>query len=489
MNLDIPGFSAKGAIAFFGLFHTSVAALAIGLSFVVFVFQIVGYRKRIVRYDLFAKRTQLFHVCIYNIGTINAIGLVFALSGLYPQFWEQLFVHFFWPFVIEEALFLLLATTVTFHYFFWEKLWGHKKLHIFLGAMLIPLFFLQMYIINGIGGFMLTPGFAEGEVSLSRGILGWDPAVMYNPSFLMLQLHRSFATISYAGFFMAGWCGVRLYLTKSKQKVDYYEDCGRLAFYIAMAAFLSLPVIGYFYSWVLQFEAEDAFWNLMFGRGDIVVGGIDTWWLKHVFVAAMLGASLTYTGRTDRSTGPFSIPKVMIWAIAGFYFVFYMAMGMVMTWAFFVWMLVSAVASAFLTWHLLSYHKGSGRAVFLIMGILAFSTVMLGGYAREASRPRFVDRIAHYDNVYVPQERARFLMVPVDPDEIARLPAPPVAEEIGAAQLIRDRCTSCHTLDRVRGYAKDDWERIVKVMRVYGTKLNDEEAAKVTAHLEAGEPY
>lgn len=481
------GIPARWIIAFFALFHTSVASLAIGIAFIVMVAQIIGYRKRIYRYDLFAKRTQLFQVCIYNVGTINAIGFVFVLSGLFPQFWVHLMNNFFWPFVVEEFLFLLLAITLTFHYFFWEKLWGHKKMHILIGSMLIPFFFLQVYIINAIGGFMLTPGYEEAEASLRVGILGYDFKSFYNPSLLMLQFHRTFANISYAGFFMAGWCGVRLYFTKIKERKEYYEDCGRLSFNIAFTALLSLPVIGYFYSHVLKTDASEAFWNIMLGRGDVIVAGVDMWWLKHIFVAAMLGASISYFIRMSRSQAAFSLPGVMVYAISGFYLMFYMAMGMIMTWSFFFWMLVIAVGSGLLVQHLLSYHKGSGRAVFLYMGIAAFLTVILGGWAREAGRPRFVDRIANYDDVYVPQERQRYLYQDISPEEIAKLPVTPPTP--GAAQLIQKHCARCHSLDRMRGYNRNDWERVVNVMRIYGTRLTDDEAAQITKHLAEGKSY
>lgn len=486
-HMPFLGIPPKWVIAFFGLFHTSVGSLAIGLAFIVTVSQIIGYRKRYYRYDLFAKRTQLFHVCIYNVGTINAIGLVFALSGLFPQFWVHLMNNFFWPFVIEEFLFLLLAVTITFHYFFWDKMWGHKRMHIFLGSLLIPFFFLQIYIINAIGGFMLTPGYQEAEATLRAGIIGYDLKSLYNPSFLMLQLHRSFASISYAGFFMAGWCGIRLYSTKVKEKIAYYEDCGRLSFNIAFAALLSLPVIGYFYSHVLKVDAPDAFWNIMLGRGDVFLGGVDTWWLKHLIVAAMLGAALGLYSRMSRSQDVTSLPAVMVYGIAGFYLMFYVAMGMVMTWAFFFWTVALAVGSALLGRHLVSYHKGSGRAIFLYMGILSFMTVLLGGYVREAGRPRFVERISNTNEVYVPQERQQYLFLPVKPGEIEQMPVR--SPEDDTAELIRKRCGRCHGLDRLRTYPGKDWERVVRVMRIYGTRLTDEEAAKITAHLQGEKSY
>lgn len=487
MNIEVPYIGAKWVIGFTGLFHTAVGALAIGLAFVVTVAQIVGYLKRDRRYDLLGKRIQLIHVCIYNIGTVVAIGLVFALSGLYPQFWSQLFVHLFWTIMVEELIFFLLATTVSFHYFFWDYMWGHKKLHIFLGALLNPLFLLQFYIINGIGSFMLTPGFQEGQASLSRGILGWDKMAFYNPSFLMLTLHRAFANVAYGGFVVAGLCGVGLYLTTREKIKGYYEDGGRLAYYIGFFAFLSLPIIGYFYAHVLKVYANEAYVNLMWGKGDVVAGGIDWWWLKHLCVALMMGMSLVYFRRAAKLQTPFTLPAVMVYSIATFYLMFYIGMGMVMTWKFFWVSLAIAIGGAVLARHLLNYHQNSPRGIYLVVGILSFMTVTLGGYVREASRPRFVNRISHYDKVYIPTERQPYLMVPVRPEDIPKPPEP--KKPLEAVRLIRERCIGCHTLDRVKAYRLENWDLILRQMQAYGLKLSVQEAETIVSHLEAKKPY
>lgn len=494
-HIEFPVLGAKWAIGTTALAHVAVGALAIGFAFIVTVMQIVGYLKKDRRYDLMAKRVQLIHVCIYNIGTILAIGLIFCLSGLFPQFWSQIFHHLFWPMIVEEFLFFLLATTLTFHYFFWEYMWGHKRLHIFLGALLTPLFLLQFYIINGMGAFMLTPGFQEAETSLSKGILGWDTAAFYNPSFLMLTVHRALANIAYGGFVVAAICGVLLYVIKSEKRQGYYEDTARLAFYTAFIMLLSLPIIGYFYAYVLRYHANAAYVNLMWGRGDVVALGINWWWMKHLSVATMMGMCLAYfQSLNKRGTHSFAMPSVMIWGIALFYTMFYFAMGMIMTWKFFFWMLAFGVGGAALAAHLMSYHGGSPRAVFLIVGILSFITVMLGGYSREASRPRFVNRISHYDKVYIPKERAPYLMVDVRPEDIPPMPTrpkpPPEAEPgQGPVWLIRERCSACHTLQRVKNYKLKNWRLIVRQMRAYGLKLTGTEARTVTEHLETGKPY
>ena len=335
---------------------------------------------------------------------------------------------------------------------------------------------------------MLTPGFLEAQASLSKGILGWDKQAFYNPSFLMLTFHRAFANFSYGAFIVAGLCGIQLYRANSDKVQQFYEKGGRLAFVIGFIALLSLPIIGYFYAYVLKYEANQAFVNLMWGKGDVVAGGIDWWWLKHICVAGMLAMALTYFWRERKAETILSIPWIMVVTIGMFYLMFYLAMGMIMTWAFFWWMLTIAIAGVVLTNHLMNSNQDSPRSFYVVVGILSLLTVVLGGYAREASRPRFVNRIAHYDEIYVPTERQPYLMVDVDPTEIPPLPEP-AEKPPEIVQLIRQKCIGCHTLERVKNYRLDNWELIVEQMRAYGLKLSTSEAQKITDHLKAQKPY
>jgi len=499
--IRFPG-GAKFSIGFLGIFHTSVGSLAIGFAFIVTVLQIVAYVRKDNRFDMLAKRVQLWHVCIYNIGTINAIGLVFALSGLFPQFWSQIFVQFFWTMILEELLFFMLATTLTLHYFFWDTMWGHKKLHIFMGALLTPMFFLQFFIINGMSSYMLTPGFAEGQVSNwsgTAGILGWDKLAFYNPTFLMLTLHRTAANFAYAGFVVAGICGIWLYRAQQGKIQSRYESGGRLAFKVAFTCFLLLPIIGFFYAWVLKYHGREAYDNLMIGRGDVVAGGIDWWWVKQLIVASMIGLGLVFSRRASKSKDEFTIPMPAVYVVALIYLLFYLGMAIQMTWLFFWGSLAAAVLAGMLGSHLLNHHSGSGRAVFILMGILSFLTVCLGGYVREASRPRFIspsgeriagfNRIPAYENIYHPEERAgdlRMNIVRGTPPHAEDLPARPDRPDIKpetVEDLVSYRCISCHTLERVHLYKRSDWDRVVGRMRAYGMRLTDEEMQKIVNYL------
>jgi hypothetical protein len=271
--------------------------------------------------------------------------------------------------------------------------------------------------------------------------------------------------------------------------VSDYEDGGRLAFGVGFMAFLSLPIIGYFYAHMLMKHANEAYVNLMWGKGDIIAGGVDWWWVKHLCVATMLGASIRHFHGTSREESALPVPRIFVYAVGVFYFTFYAAMGMVMTWAFFWWMLTAAISGAFIAGHLRKSADGSPRGVYLLIGILSFATVMLGGYAREASRPRFENRISAHDKVYVPEERAPYLMVEIDPSDLPARPPIPAPEVEKAVVLIRRNCSGCHTLDRVKKYEPGDWSIIVEQMRAYGLKITNDEADAISAHLKSGEPY
>ncbi|MHC4628894.1 MAG: hypothetical protein ACYTDV_18095, partial [Planctomycetota bacterium] len=235
------------------------------------------------------------------------------------------------------------------------------------------------------------------------------------------------------------------------------------------------------------------------GRGDVIAGGIDWWWVKQLVVAAMIGMGLVFCRKASKSKDEFRISMPAVYTIALLYLMFYVGMGMQMTWRFFWGSLAAAVVAGMWGNHLINRYNGSGRAVFVLMGILSFLTVCLGGYVREASRPRFVspegknvagfNRIAAYDNIYRPEEQAKGLtirMVRGRPDYADELPARPDRPGIKAetpADLVSYRCISCHTLERIHVYKGTDWDRVVGRMRAYGMRLTDEEMQRIIVHL------
>ena len=62
-------------------------------------------------------------------------------------------------------------------------------------------------------------------------------------------------------------------------------------------------------------------------------------------------------------------------------------------------------------------------------------------------------------------------------------PAPP--STMSGAELLQERCTECHTLDRVESesHTQAEWEAEVEHMREYGADLTDEEAQTLVEYL------
>ncbi len=70
---------------------------------------------------------------------------------------------------------------------------------------------------------------------------------------------------------------------------------------------------------------------------------------------------------------------------------------------------------------------------------------------------------------------------PTPTETLAPLPPPSVS----GAELLQDRCSECHGLDRVQAASKTqaEWEATVDGMRDKGAELTDEEAQILTEYL------
>ena len=63
-------------------------------------------------------------------------------------------------------------------------------------------------------------------------------------------------------------------------------------------------------------------------------------------------------------------------------------------------------------------------------------------------------------------------------------PTDSILKTVPTDELIREKCSKCHSLDLVRDYKDDDWKDIVDRMIGLGTELTEQEAADIIAHLE-----
>ncbi len=55
----------------------------------------------------------------------------------------------------------------------------------------------------------------------------------------------------------------------------------------------------------------------------------------------------------------------------------------------------------------------------------------------------------------------------------------------GGSELVKSKCTLCHTIDRVNSAKKDKagWEQTIGRMRAKGAQMSDAEAAQIAEYL------
>ncbi len=122
------------------------------------------------------------------------------------------------------------------------------------------------------------------------------------------------------------------------------------------------------------------------------------------------------------------------------------------------------------------------RFVFAVL-CLAVSLPMLLACGQETetpSPPPTIPPAIVPSPTPAPPEPAAPSPIPSSPSQPAPSPAPP-----DGAALLQERCSVCHSLDRVRGARKgrEAWEQTVDRMIRRGAQLNEEERAVLIAYL------
>jgi hypothetical protein len=82
-----------------------------------------------------------------------------------------------------------------------------------------------------------------------------------------------------------------------------------------------------------------------------------------------------------------------------------------------------------------------------------------------------------------PAERATVTPIPPTPTP-SPVQSPTALPLASGPELLQDRCTACHGLDRVdHPHTRDQWESVVQLMKQYGAILTDDETQVLVDYL------
>jgi cytochrome bd-type quinol oxidase subunit 1 len=196
MDFPIREFAMGGGIliAVVATLHVVVAHFAVGGGLVMALLETAAVRRgdRPMR-DLVKRSSTILLLLSTVFGAISGVGIWFTIGVVHPAATSSLIHTFVWAWATEWAFFLLEVVTALAWVATWEKV--SPRTHLLLVWLYAFAAFLSLVVIQGILGFMLTPGSFPSTASFRDGFL--------NPTYLPGILFRTGVCLALAAAWMA----------------------------------------------------------------------------------------------------------------------------------------------------------------------------------------------------------------------------------------------------------------------------------------------
>lgn len=387
------------------IIHIFFAELFVGFALAAPVLQAWGARTGSPRMDRLAHSLTRFNVLTFSTGATFAVLFLVLLVGLYPQVTASLFTHFFYFIVIAMLSMGLALWGMYTYYYKWDRYSVlHKGRHILFGFSMGFFIWVWMVIMTGIDTFMTTGGGPTAAEITSGNVANFGVALqgIFNPMFVEMVLHRTFANLSWPAFALAAWASFMYIRSKTREDKAFYDWSTSVGLTWGVGFLMLQPFVGFGIAYAMKvsrpedpvspqaaggsFErlTEGATSNLLLMNTVMVVG-------LFVFsnVAMYLGA-----GRHPEGGGRVPIRFfALVAAVAGIYAIsplanfpfFYMRYIMMAVMAF-------ATLGAFLAYFRgrLQFEYGSPgtsyRVVLMGLGVLAAVVALNMGFMKSNSR-------------------------------------------------------------------------------------------------------
>ncbi|MDD3311670.1 cytochrome ubiquinol oxidase subunit I [Pseudodesulfovibrio sp.] len=179
-------------IALIAVFHVFVAHFAVGGGFFLPVFESMAYKRESpALLDYVKKHTKFFLLVTMVFGGMTGVGIWFTISVLAPAATSTLIHTFVFGWAAEWVCFLAEIVALLLYHYRFDKM--RRRDHLVVGWLYCVFAWLSLLLINGIIGFMLTPGgWLEG---------GGFWAGFFNPSFWPSLFFRTSMAAMIAGLF------------------------------------------------------------------------------------------------------------------------------------------------------------------------------------------------------------------------------------------------------------------------------------------------
>ncbi len=194
--------------------HVVVSHFAVGAGLVMAWAEAALVRRPDPAFRALLKRSSMMLILVSTVfGAISGVAIWFVIGVVHPAATSALIHTFVWGWAIEWAFFLLEVITALAWYATWDRV--RPRTHLLLIVLYAFAAFMSLVVIQGILGFMLTPGRWLATRSF------WDG--FWNPTYLPGLLFRTGACLLLAG----------TYLMLAALRETEREARGRLVLFLA----------------------------------------------------------------------------------------------------------------------------------------------------------------------------------------------------------------------------------------------------------------
>lgn len=179
-------------IAAIAVFHVYIAHFAVGGGLFLVLTEMKGLREGSQEILAYVRtHTKFFLLLTMVLGGMTGVGIWFTIALLSPAATSALIHIFVFGWAIEWVFFLAEIVSLLLYYYTFDRLDPRK--HLFLGWVYFVAAWMSLFLINGIIGFMLTPGEWLNNGSFWSGF--------FNPTFWPALFFRTFMALMIAGLF------------------------------------------------------------------------------------------------------------------------------------------------------------------------------------------------------------------------------------------------------------------------------------------------
>ncbi|HZY64775.1 MAG TPA: cytochrome ubiquinol oxidase subunit I [Rubrobacteraceae bacterium] len=406
-------FANVGGARFFTgftmLVHMFWAELFVGFALAAPVLQAWGARTGSPRMDRLAHSLARFNVLTFSTGATFAVLFLVLLVGLYPRVTASLFTHFFYFIAIAMLSMGLALWGMYTYYYKWDRYSVlHKGRHILFGFSMGFFIWVWMVIMTGIDTYMTTGG-GPNTIEITQGnvaSLGVAFQGIFNPMFVEMVLHRTFANLSWPAFALAAWASFMYMRSKTQEDRAFYDWSTSVGLTWGAGFLMLQPFVGFAMMYSLKISqpenpaspvaAGGSYERLIEGGTYLNLLKINLWLVIGLFVLSNVAM---YLGAGRHPEGGGRIPIrffALVAAVAGLYAISPLA-GFPFLYMRYIMMLIVVLATlgAFIMYFRgrLRFRYGSPgtsyRVVLMALGVLAAVVALNMGFMKSNSRVPF----------------------------------------------------------------------------------------------------